>query len=226
MFLRVCEARPHWMLVGRTFRPFLFVRLPTSHVRHQCPGLSQEDMILNGKTPCYIVGFSDARAKHICKCKLPVLPLGSFIPSARPGAPKLAQCCLCCSSWMISKRPSRRPRSSLEWHDEYTRCYPKTNPVDLLLAQRVKLFPDARLLYPGLVEVSSAGDELYSEAIFTQYGDGADETTDEDDAVLDDECCASPEPVEAIVGELQRVQLEDAGVELKFGPGRGVTARS
>jgi hypothetical protein len=53
------------------------------------PGLSREDL-LNGKAPCYIVGFSEAYATHHCTRKLPILPLGSYIPLKEVGCDEIA----------------------------------------------------------------------------------------------------------------------------------------
>ncbi|KAK7038230.1 hypothetical protein R3P38DRAFT_2905120, partial [Favolaschia claudopus] len=46
------------------------------------PGLTEQDA-LNGKAPCYIVGFSEASANHHCRRTLPVLPYdaGSLRPN-------------------------------------------------------------------------------------------------------------------------------------------------
>ncbi|KAJ6484350.1 hypothetical protein C8R47DRAFT_552457 [Mycena vitilis] len=53
------------------------------------PGLSKADL-LNGKAPCRIVGFSNARAKHRCNRKLPILPVSSSLPFEQAGCEEAA----------------------------------------------------------------------------------------------------------------------------------------
>jgi hypothetical protein len=81
---------PYSILVGRTFEALHDHGVQWGNLadfedfRHaiidvNAPGLSREDL-LNGKAPCYIVGFSEAYATHYCMRKLPILPLGSYVP--------------------------------------------------------------------------------------------------------------------------------------------------
>lgn len=77
------------LLVGRTFEALHDSGIDhggldgPSDLRHAiidiyAPGLSRDDL-LNGKAPCYIVGFSEAQANHQCARKLPILPLDAFL---------------------------------------------------------------------------------------------------------------------------------------------------
>ncbi|KAJ7160121.1 hypothetical protein C8R46DRAFT_363315 [Mycena filopes] len=199
------------ILVGRTFealhdRGIVLCDLSSSFDFRQvmfdvnAPGLSQDDILNGGKTPCYIVGFSEARANHVCKRKLPILPLGFYIPSSKVGCTEIAAVLLFLKFMDMEEdvTPPIPAVEVLEWYDEYSRRYPTKDSLEVLLAQRAKFFPAAPPLYPGLVKVSFAGDDLYSEAVTEPGGDSDEECTD--DAVLDD--CASHGPVEVITDSL------------------------
>ncbi|KAJ6504655.1 hypothetical protein C8R47DRAFT_153640 [Mycena vitilis] len=89
------------ILVGRTFEALHdygvywggLERSPAGF-RHvvidtNAPGLSREDL-LNGKAPCYIVGFSEAEVGHDCARTLPILPLGSYLKPGQLGCAEIA----------------------------------------------------------------------------------------------------------------------------------------
>jgi hypothetical protein len=90
---------PYRILIGRTFEALHdygvhrgglgnFENFRHAIIDVNAPGLSREDL-LNGKAPCYIVGFSEAHANHQCMRKLPILPLGSYLPLKEVGCDEI-----------------------------------------------------------------------------------------------------------------------------------------
>ncbi|KAJ7913555.1 hypothetical protein B0H13DRAFT_491393 [Mycena leptocephala] len=126
------------------------------------PGLSQEDL-LNGKAPCYVVGFSEAYATHYCTRKLPILPLGSYIPLEEVGCDEIASALILLG--FMKKSDTATPVSkALEWHDKYSELHPDVDNMDVAIAQRARLYSDHPPVYPDL-DVSFESDEEYAKAI-------------------------------------------------------------
>ncbi|KAJ7728846.1 hypothetical protein DFH07DRAFT_969747 [Mycena maculata] len=126
------------------------------------PGLSPADR-LNGKAPCYIVDFADARARHACAPRLPVLPLDAYVNAGEVGCAELAKVTYRLGFMATSSRlsPDCESYKALEWYDEYFKQFPDLRASDVRNAQRAKLFKDMPPLYPELI-VSFDGPEPYS----------------------------------------------------------------
>ncbi|KAJ7617482.1 hypothetical protein DFH06DRAFT_102499 [Mycena polygramma] len=88
------------ILVGRTFELLHDAGISLGDMRWRdafrhaivdidAPGLSREDL-LNGKAPCYLVGFSEAEAAHSCMRRVPILPLGSYLSPEKVGCEEIA----------------------------------------------------------------------------------------------------------------------------------------
>ncbi|KAJ7640841.1 hypothetical protein DFH06DRAFT_1477758 [Mycena polygramma] len=233
------------ILIGRTFEA-----LHDSGVAHgsiddlpefrhvlidvNAPGLSQEDL-LNGKAPCFIVGFSEAEV-HKCTRKLPILPLDSFVPLKEIGCHEVACVLLLLNFLQTTKnRTCVSAAEAVEWHTKYSRLYPEEHNVLVAIAQRERLYPNMPRVYPGDVIISFEGDDDYSKAIIHRtfkvdededeelapdHIDSADETETTSDRVPTFRSdSSSPEPgvdvTEPVTRKLALVSLDDIPCESK-----------
>ncbi|KAJ7439233.1 hypothetical protein FB451DRAFT_1415871 [Mycena latifolia] len=141
------------ILVGRTFEALHDYGVEhgglksTAPFRHaiidvHAPGVSRED-VLNGKAPCYIVGFSEARARHRCMRKVPLSPLDAFLWDADVGCHEITD------AFILLKFPEST-KTSRQWHDTYSRRYPDLDNWEVLTAQRARLYPEMPPVYHGL----------------------------------------------------------------------------
>ncbi|KAJ7741365.1 hypothetical protein B0H16DRAFT_1694062 [Mycena metata] len=157
------------ILVGRTFEALhdygiaLGGLRSSTDTRHflfdiNTPGLTKTN-ILNGRTPCYVVGFSDVEANHECQRKLPILPHGSFVPFEKVGCREIASVS-CMLKFMKKSEPATSASVALQWHDEYSKRYPTMSNLDVLMAQRAKLYTNMPPVYSQEAPVSFANDEL------------------------------------------------------------------
>ncbi|KAJ7741363.1 hypothetical protein B0H16DRAFT_1890542 [Mycena metata] len=168
------------------------------------PGLTRAD-VLNGQTPCYIVGFSDAEANHKCQRKLPILPHGSFVPFEKFGCREIA-CVSSILGFMKKSKTSTSASTALQWYDEYSKRYPTMSNLDVLMAQRAKLYPNMPPVYSQEAPVSFTSNELYAEAIFPKtpdedsFPETPDDSDDEEQTVEDANAVVAhslaPEPLE------------------------------
>ncbi|KAJ6484348.1 hypothetical protein C8R47DRAFT_1321448 [Mycena vitilis] len=126
------------------------------------PGLSHEDL-LNGKAPCYLVGFSEGQ-KHRCARKVPVLPLGSYLSVQDVGCEEIADVLLLIK---FMKNTNTRVSASraLEWHSTYSGLHPDQDNVDVTIAQRKRLYSDLPPVYPDHLEVSFDGEDEYAKVV-------------------------------------------------------------
>ncbi|KAJ7355611.1 hypothetical protein DFH08DRAFT_852995 [Mycena albidolilacea] len=127
------------------------------------PGLTRDDL-LNGKAPCYITGFSEAHISHQCMRRVPVLPLGSYLPAKEVRCEEISHVLVLLD---FMKRADTRVSASaaLEWHDKYSELYPDADNLEVLMAQRARLYPDVPSVYEGQLTVSFEGDDEYPKAI-------------------------------------------------------------
>ncbi|KAK7062213.1 hypothetical protein R3P38DRAFT_2834098, partial [Favolaschia claudopus] len=130
------------------------------------PNLTRDD-ILNGGAACYITGYSEAIIGHNCMRRLPILPLGSYIPSEEVGCHEIAQVLLLIGFMDddddtddTNKRVS--PADAIKWHQDYSARFPKMRNGTVLMAQRAKLFPRALPLYEGEIETWFESDDEYA----------------------------------------------------------------
>ncbi|KAJ7146231.1 hypothetical protein C8R44DRAFT_10072 [Mycena epipterygia] len=88
------------VLVGRAFEALHDHGVDHGGLRHlhdfrhviidvHAPNLSRADL-LDGKAPCYIVGFSEALADHECARKLPLVPLSAYVEEEEVGCAEIA----------------------------------------------------------------------------------------------------------------------------------------
>ncbi|KAK7038223.1 hypothetical protein R3P38DRAFT_3262682 [Favolaschia claudopus] len=141
------------------------------------PGLTEKDA-LNGKAPCYLVGFSEASANHSCTPRLPILPLDSCPSLHEVGCAEL------CSVFFLldfAKPPLENSLMSraLEWHTEYSKRYPQVENRYVLAAQRKRFYPQFLPLDPSLHVSVPNVDDPYSRVLITR-------DIHEDDARQDD----------------------------------------
>ncbi|KAJ7617502.1 hypothetical protein DFH06DRAFT_1483551 [Mycena polygramma] len=139
-----------------------FINLRHAVIDISAPRLSEEDL-LNGKAPCYIVGFSDALANHQCKRKLPVVPLGSFPRSHEVGCDEIESALILLG--FVNKADTHVSVShAVEWHAKYSELYPDESNASVAVAQRARLYPDRPSLYRDQLIVSFRGDDEYAKA--------------------------------------------------------------
>ncbi|KAJ7143573.1 hypothetical protein C8R43DRAFT_1237899 [Mycena crocata] len=183
------------------------------------PGLSSADL-LNGKAPCYIVDFAEARPNHTCARKLPVLPLDALVLE-EVGCDEMAYVTYALGFTKASSlkfSPGCETYKAIQWHAEYSKLNPGWKNSEVLIAQRAKLFIDFPPLYRGL-QVWFEGDEQYSTA-FLERDSPSDEETElaEGDMDASREDSASPtDPTEALGEKFQLQKLDDSDVTIKLG---------
>lgn len=55
--------------------------------------------------------------------------------------------------------------TALKWHDKYSELYPDADNLEVLIAQRARLYPEVLSVYDGQLMVSFEGDDEYTKAI-------------------------------------------------------------
>ncbi|KAJ6561122.1 hypothetical protein DFH09DRAFT_1279366 [Mycena vulgaris] len=110
------------------------------------PGLNWDDL-LNGKAPCYIVDFAEARATHQCTRKVPILPLDAFLRDKEVGCVEITDV-LVLLKFMRPSNTLTRTSEALEWHAKYSELYPDVKNSRVLIAQRARLYHDMPPVYP------------------------------------------------------------------------------
>ncbi|KAJ7672775.1 hypothetical protein B0H17DRAFT_1083948 [Mycena rosella] len=205
------------ILIGRTFEALHDFGidhggLPSPYdLRHvlidvHAPGLSRSDL-LDGKAPCYIVDFSEARANHECTRKLPILPTDMFLRDAQVGCVEITDALRMLK--FMRTVSNRTPGSvaiptakALEWHAQYSRLYPDAQNVHVLVAQRAKLYHSMPPVYPDLY-TSFESDELYARATIGPLNTNSDQGTQAEEGV-------DGSPAESILVNMVRVtRLDD-----------------
>ncbi|KAK7013137.1 hypothetical protein R3P38DRAFT_3009277, partial [Favolaschia claudopus] len=128
------------------------------------PNLTQDD-IVNGGAACYITGYSEAIIGHKCMRRLPILPLGSYIPSEEVGCHEIAQVLLLIGFMDDDTDDTSKrilPEDAIKWHQDYSARYPKMRNGTVLMAQRARLFPRALPLYEGEIETWFESDDEFA----------------------------------------------------------------
>ncbi|KAF7298771.1 hypothetical protein MIND_00824700 [Mycena indigotica] len=124
-----------------------------------------------GILKCYIAGFSEAQSGHICKRKVPILPLGCFVPSKTVGCREIGGI-LCILHFSVD-RPDGSDETTVEvalkWHKKYRKEHPGVSNVLALYAQRAKLYSKWPPLYYGAYELVDP-DNAYPQVV-PVYGD-------------------------------------------------------
>ncbi|KAJ6585404.1 hypothetical protein B0H19DRAFT_1109552 [Mycena capillaripes] len=212
------------ILVGRTFEALHDYGVHWGRLKNlvdfrhaiidvNAPGLSNEDL-LNGKAPCYIVGFSEAQANHECARRVPVIPLGSFLPIKEVGCEEIASLLLLFK--FMRREPTRISGSEArEWHVKYSELHPDQDNMDVMIAQRARLYPDIAPVYPQL-RVSFEGEGEYPKAIISRNRADSDEeettpTADRATGFRSDSMSPepAPDPLATVADELALARLEE-----------------
>ncbi|KAF8215482.1 hypothetical protein K438DRAFT_1749514 [Mycena galopus ATCC 62051] len=96
--------------------------------------------------------------------RVPVLPLGSYLPTEEVRCEEISHVLLLLD---FMKRADTRVSASaaLEWHDKYSELYPDADNLEVLIAQRARLYPEAPSVYDGQLTVSFEGNDEYPKAI-------------------------------------------------------------
>ncbi|KAJ7078583.1 hypothetical protein B0H15DRAFT_933751 [Mycena belliarum] len=163
------------------------------------PGLTPADR-LNGKAPCYIVGFSEARAHHECKRKIPFLPLDTYLPPATVGCLEIANA-LTQLNFVRNTRKTTLAFEAIEWHDRYCREYPDLKHFKVMMAQRARLYPKFLPVHPTFrMEFADGG--LYARVEVTTPDAEPGNETDSDDEADSDEVTDSDAETEVPESEL------------------------
>ncbi|KAJ6504662.1 hypothetical protein C8R47DRAFT_1103103 [Mycena vitilis] len=156
------------ILIGRTFEslhdygvvhgnPHNIADLRHVLIDVNAPGLTTDDL-LAGKAPCYVVGFSEALARHRCKRTLPIIPLGSYIPKTSVRCKEVGSILLLLDFMMPDNLDVPTASQALEWHDKYSKMYPDQSNMAVLMAQRACLYPNVPPVYPRVRVSFGEGD--------------------------------------------------------------------
>ncbi|KAJ7078594.1 hypothetical protein B0H15DRAFT_860205 [Mycena belliarum] len=144
------------------------------------PGLAPADR-LNGKAPCYIVGFSDARAGHRCNRTVPIVPLEVRLPDETVGCQEIADL-LRVFKFVRSTESANPALEVVQWHEEYSREHPDLENFKVMIAQRAKLYPQFAPVHPTYL-VAFADEGMYARVEVTIPGS---EEVSETDALIHD----------------------------------------
>nr|GAT52240.1 predicted protein [Mycena chlorophos] len=99
---------------------------------------------------CFIAGFADG-SKHACKRQLPVLPLGTLVPTIPFGCQELSSVHdLLGFSRAERVDPKTFVAEARDWHRRYAETHPDYDNFAILIAQRMRLFPESQPLYTGV----------------------------------------------------------------------------
>ncbi|KAJ7464827.1 hypothetical protein B0H11DRAFT_2051554 [Mycena galericulata] len=186
----------------------------------EAPGLSREDL-LNGKAPCYIVDFSEARARHACARRLPVLPLDAYVYAQEMGCAELAKVTYRLGFMKQTRRlaPECETYKALEWYSQYSKRFPHLKRSDLRLAQRAKLYADMPRLYPEVHVWFEGPEEKMMIQMIIPDSDCDEETVLSADSAVESRAeSMSPEtvsdPLDVAVDKLRLTESEDRVVAL------------
>ncbi|KAJ7368489.1 hypothetical protein DFH08DRAFT_831539 [Mycena albidolilacea] len=180
------------------------------------PGLTRDDL-LNGKAPCYITGLSEAHISHQCMRRVPVLPLGSYLPAEEVRCEEISHVLVLLG---FMKRSDTRVSASaaLKWHDKYSELYPDADNLEVLIAQRARLYPEVSSVYDGQLTVSFEGDDEYPKAIILTIDSGGereqtpDHPLDPLPVLYPDSLSPEPDASEMVAAKLGRATLGDSVV--------------
>ncbi|KAJ7617500.1 hypothetical protein DFH06DRAFT_1237902 [Mycena polygramma] len=165
------------ILIGRTFEslhdygvvhgnPHNIADLRHVLIDVNAPGPLTTEDLLAGKAPCYIVGFSEALARHRCKRTLPIIPLGSYLPKTDVRCEEVDSILLLLDFMMPDNLDVPTASQALEWHDKYSKMYPDQSNMAVMIAQRAMLYPNVPPVYP-LIRVSF-GEGEFPKAIISK----------------------------------------------------------
>nr|GAT52241.1 predicted protein [Mycena chlorophos] len=113
------------------------------------------ESLLRGGALCYIAGFGDGLAKHDCKRRLPILPIG-----ARPdcGCKELESV-----RYLLGFRQesdTTTAEAAVKFHAEYSARHTQYPNSSVLLAQRKRFFHDSPAVFTGItVSFDGEGDD-------------------------------------------------------------------
>ncbi|KAJ7160094.1 hypothetical protein C8R46DRAFT_362669 [Mycena filopes] len=205
------------ILVGRTFEALHDYGVDhgglgnSEKFRHvvvdlDAPGLSRADR-LNGKAPCYIVDFSEAERDHVCRRKLPILPLGSFLYPNEVGCTEIGSALILLD--LMQKSDKLHSASEvLDWHSEYSERHPDAPNWEVLLVQRAKFFPSVPPIDPDeMMRITFDEDDEYAATITVLDSDEEiqekEQTSGESDTVVKLRSdCSIPGLMEVAIGKL------------------------
>ncbi|KAJ7439230.1 hypothetical protein FB451DRAFT_1192271 [Mycena latifolia] len=144
----------------------------------EASGLTEADL-MNGKAPCYIVDFSEARANHQCARKLPILPLDAFPHRKEVGCREIADVLILLKFMRMpvagaQPDPTTHASQALEWHAKYCERHPDVEPYHVLIAQRERLFHGMPPVYPD-IDISFEDEDLMAGVTVTQRAADPDE---------------------------------------------------
>ncbi|KAJ7078560.1 hypothetical protein B0H15DRAFT_533538 [Mycena belliarum] len=218
------NTRANRLLVARTYEALhdygfehgsMWSDNPFRHaiINIHAPGLTLADR-LNGKAPCYIVDFSEARAHHRCKRKIPLLPLDTYIPPATMGCQEIADALLHLGFIQSSKQrtgifKTTPALEAVQWHDRYTSEHPDLRNFKVMMAQRAKLYPEFLPVHPTfLMEFADEGLHARVEVDDTIPDSESDDESESDDDTQSDDGTQSDDESEVLEPEL--VPLPDS----------------
>ncbi|KAJ7069615.1 hypothetical protein C8F01DRAFT_1113377 [Mycena amicta] len=127
------------------------------------PWMTREDFE-TGRARCFVVGFSEATI-HVCERKVPVLPLGSLVFPQHLGCHELGN--LCFLLGFMDRTDENFASQALQWHETYSDQHPNDANSSVLMAQRERLFPRYKAVYPGLRVSFQEPKKLYSQVILS-----------------------------------------------------------
>jgi len=184
------------------------------------PGLTRDDL-LNGKAPCYITCFSEAHADHQCMRTVPVLPLGSYLPRKEVKCDEVSDV-LFLLDFMKEETTPVAASDAIAWHVKYSKLHPDADNMDVLIAQRARLYPTLPSVYGRHLEISFEDEvDEYSKAIILRTATDSDEeqelTPDRLLSICSDSESPEPDasPLEAAIDKLRHATLENSTTPFK-----------
>jgi hypothetical protein len=114
--------------------------------------------------------------------------------------------------------------AALKWHDKYSELYPDADNLEVLIAQRARLYPEFLSVYDGQLTVSFEGDDEYPKAIIWQTvtidsGGEREQTPDHPvdplPVLCSDSLSPEPDALEMVAAKLGHATLGDSVAAFK-----------
>ncbi|KAF7299653.1 hypothetical protein HMN09_00970700 [Mycena chlorophos] len=131
------------------------------------------DSLPRGGALCYIAGFGDGLAKHDCKRRLPILPIG-----ARPdcGCEELESV-----RFLLGFRKestiTTAAEAAVKFHAAYSERHPQYPNSSVLIAQRERFFPSYPAVFTGLTVTFDGEEDDAPLKLVDSVGQGVDPET-------------------------------------------------